>query len=234
MKMMKKILISLLILTAINLNITGQNLFKADYKTLHFGFMLGLNAMDFGITPTLDPINRVIYEADIDRITPGFSVGVIGNLRLSDYFALRLIPSMHFGQRDLVYVNRSSKTPENQTIKSNLLTVPLYLKYASVRIKNYRPYLIGGVGMAFDLGRERDNPVLLRPMDAFFDFGVGCTLYFQYFRFSPEIKFSMGLTNVLTPLEDRPQDFISDDNKRFTQALSRLTSRLVTLTFNFE
>lgn len=71
-------------------------------------------------------------------------------------------------------------------------------------------------------------------MDGFFDFGVGCTIYFQYFRFSPEIKFALGLTDILTPLDERGQDYVSDYNKRFTNAISRLTSRLFTLTFNFE
>jgi porT protein len=103
-----------------------------------------------------------------------------------------------------------------------------------VRVKNYRPYLIAGAGFSFDLGREREKAILLQQMDGFFDFGVGCTIYFQYFRFSPELKFALGLTDILTPLDQRGQDYVSDYNKRFTNAISRLTSRLFTLTFNFE
>ncbi len=232
---MRKKTIFLVILAFATLSLTGQNLVKADYKPIHFGFTLGINAMDFGITPSLIPASDGrIYKADVDAITPGFSVGVIGNLRLSEYFALRLVPAIHFGQRDISYINNVTHDIEIETVKSNILTVPLYLKYGAVRVKNYRPYLIAGAGFSFDLGREREKAILLQQMDGFFDFGVGCTIYFQYFRFSPEIKFALGLTDILTPLDQRGQDYVSDYNKRFTNAISRLTSRLFTLTFNFE
>ena len=89
---MRKKSIFLVILAFATLSLTGQNLVKADYKPIHFGFTLGINAMDFGITPSLIPASDGrIYKADVEAITPGFSVGVIGNLRLSEYFALRLV-----------------------------------------------------------------------------------------------------------------------------------------------
>ena len=50
---MRKKSIFLVILAFATLSLTGQNLVKADYKPIHFGFTLGINAMDFGITPSL-------------------------------------------------------------------------------------------------------------------------------------------------------------------------------------
>ena len=215
-------------------DIGSQNLVNIDDKPIHFGFTLGLNTMDYGIKTVPTEINGKMYEADVTTLVPGFTVGVIGDLRLGRYFNLRLIPALHLSQRDLSYFNNQDDKVETLNIKSNVLTVPLYLKYSAARIKNYRPYLIAGGGLAFDLGREREKPLLLKQMDYFVDFGVGCTFYFPFFRLSPEIKFAMGFNDIHTPLADRPDDHISEDNRFFTEALKRLTSRLFTFTFNFE
>ncbi|MDR0830376.1 MAG: PorT family protein [Prevotellaceae bacterium] len=231
---MKKILLIISILTIFDFSIKSQNLATADYKPIHFGFMLGINAMDFGIKPTLQTIDGVVYQADVSTLVPGFTVGVIGDVRLGEYFNFRLTPALHLGERTLSFVNDKNSEVIKQNIKSNLLTVPVYFKYSAVRIKNYRPYLIAGGGVSFDLGRDREKPVLLKTMDYFIDFGVGCTFYFPYFRFSPEIKFALGFNNLLTPLNARPRDFITDEDKRFTNSMSRLTSRLFTFVFNFE
>jgi hypothetical protein len=231
---MKKSILFLTILLIYSRLAIGQNLLTADNKLIHFGFTLGINAMDYGISPSLMPIDGTIYQADVAKLIPGFSVGVIGDLRLGEYFNLRLIPTLHLSQRTLSYVNSDNDLIRQLDIKSNILDVPLYVKYSSVRVKNYRPYLIAGGGLAFDLGRERESPVLLKQMDYFIDFGVGCTFYFQYFRFSPEIKFAMGFNNLLTPLNERPNDFISNGDTKYTVALRKLTSRLFTLVFNFE
>ncbi|MDR1543484.1 MAG: PorT family protein [Prevotellaceae bacterium] len=231
---MRKTVLIISILAICNFSVKSQNLATADYKPIHFGFMLGINMMDFGFKPTMQPINGLTYQTDISTLTPGFTVGVIGDVRLGEYFNFRLIPALHLGERSISYVNDKNSTVLRQNIKSNLLSVPIYIKYSAVRIKNYRPYLIAGGGVYFDLSRDRQRPVLLQPVDYFIDFGVGCTFYFQYFRFSPEIKFALGFNNMLTPLSDRPKDFIPDNEKYLSNSLTKLSSRLFTLVFNFE
>ena len=39
--------------------------------------------------------------------------------------------------------------------------------------------------------------------------------------------------NILTPWEDR-EGYLEPENQKFTQALSKLTSRMFTIAFNFE
>lgn len=230
---MKKLFI-LLTIVAISVSLKAQNLPTADFKPFHFGFALGVNTLNYLVEPTLLPVGGQTYQADIDVLVPGFSVGVIGDLRLNDYLNIRLVPSLHLGQRDLKYVNDQNDEIETQTVKSNIFTVPLYLKYSAVRIDNYRPYLMAGGGLALDFGREREKPVLLKDIDYFVDFGVGCTFYFEYFRFSPEIKLALGLNNIFASLPDRKDDYIAPEDQHYSQALKGLMSRLVTLTFNFE
>lgn len=231
---MKKAFLIIIFASLLSEGAMSQNLIQSDEKLLHFGFTLGLNTMDYGIKPSREVLNGLVYEQDITKLIPGFTVGVIGDLRLNNYLNLRLVPALHLAQRDLSYFNDANGEVKTINLKSNVLTIPLYLKYSSSRVNNYRPYLIGGGGIAFDFGREREKPLLLKQMDYFIDFGVGCTFYFTYFRFSPEIKFAMGFNDLVTPLSERPKDYISEDDKFYTQALSRLTSRLFTFTLNFE
>lgn len=208
----------------------AQNGYHGDDKWLHFGFSLGLNTMDFGITPSLLPIDGKVYNADVSTLKPGFSVGIVSDLLLSRHLNFRFTPTLHFGERELSY------NPEiTPTIVSSVpISIPFYLKYSSERYGNLRPYLIGGGGVYFDLGRDNENPLLLKTIDPFIEFGVGCDIYFGFFKLAPELKFALGMNNMLTPLDQRNSGLLQDNEKVYTQALSKLTSRFITLTFNFE
>jgi len=225
----------LFFLLIVILNFTGtsnaQNSYHGDDKLLHFGFSLGINSMDFGITPSLQEINGKVYQADISDLKPGFSVGIVSDLMLNRYLSVRFTPTMHIGDRQLNY-NQGLSNPDN--IPSILVTTPVYLKYSSERYGNLRPYLIGGGGAYVDLGRDNNLAVLLKPFDPFVEFGVGCDIYFSFFKLAPELKFALGFNNMLTPLEKRDTGSMNENQKIYTQALSKLTSRLITLTFNFE
>lgn len=208
----------------------AQNSYHGDDKILHFGFSLGLNTMDFGITPSLMNIDGQVYQSDVSTLKPGFSVGIISDLLLSRHLNVRFTPTLHFGERELSY----SPTLSPIIVPSVPISVPVYLKYSSERYGNLRPYLIGGGGVYFDLGRDNDNPVQLKMFDPFVEFGVGCDIYFSFFKLAPELKFALGMNNMLTPLDQRDTGLLKESDKVYTQALSKLTSRLVTLTFNFE
>ena len=211
----------------------AQNLPSIDHKRFHFGFTLGINVMDFGVKNSMLPIDGTIYEAQVSTVMPGFSVGVIGDMRLGEFFNLRFIPPLHLGERTLTYRHDQNSALSNLTLKSTFITVPFYIKYSAVRINNYRPYLIAGVGGLIDLAHDQKKAVLLDYLDYFIDFGFGCTFYTEYFRFSPEIKFGLGFNNIITPWNKRT-GYLNPDDQKYSDALSRLTSRIFTLTFNFE
>ena len=54
-------------------------------KTMHFGFSLGLNFMDFAVIPT-----SIDENVSVASIIPGFSVGAVSDLRLSRFLILDL------------------------------------------------------------------------------------------------------------------------------------------------
>lgn len=230
----KYILLSFLILR-LSISASAQgNLPYVDDKLFHFGFSLGLNAMDFGITPSLKSIDGKIYQADISTLKPGFSVGIISDLRLNRYLNMRFTPILHFGERTLTYRFTGGTETDSTTITSIPICIPIYLKYSAERAGNYRPYLIWGAGCYFDLARNKEEPILLKPFDFYTEFGVGCDLYFTFFKLAPEIKFALGFNNMLVPLYQRDESALSDKNEKFSNALSKLTSRMLTFTLNFE
>ena len=211
-----------------------DNLPMVDYKVVHFGFTLGLNFMDFDFTPSGMVIDGKSYNADMSWVIPGFTVGVIGDVRMGNYFNFRLVPAFHLSDRTISYSNDVDDEIIRTSVKSTIISVPAYIKFNGPRIKNYRPYLLCGGGVMFDLGRDSQQPILLKMLDYFVEFGGGCTIYLKYFRLSPEIKFSLGFNNVLEPWEERQHDVIDPSAAKYTQAISRMTSRMLTICVNFE
>lgn len=195
-----------------------------DDKPVRFGFSLGMNMMDFAAIPA-DKENDV----NITALMPGFSVGAVADLRLNRYFNLRFTPTLNLGQRTIEYKDGSSTS-----VVSIPLYLPLYLKYSSERNGNFRPYLIGGGGLWWDWGRNKEKPILLKSLDALLEAGVGCDIYFSFFKLSPELKFSFGMNNMLVPLAERDAGMITEENKKYTDSIHKLTTKMITLTFNFE
>lgn len=200
------------------------NLPYYDDKMLHYGFTLGANISGYksqisSSYPT-DTVKSVqpIY-------TPGFSLGFIVNLRLHDHFDLRLLPTVGFYSRSIVYdFNNSSET---QTLESTFMEFPLLVKYKSMRRDNARMYVIGGLKAAIEAGakknQRKETDLRTNGFDLCLDLGVGMDIYCPLFKFSPELRFSHGLLNVL-----------SNDPNIYSSSLSRLSSNTISLYLNFE
>lgn len=214
----------------------------ADLKWFHLGFHVGIHTQDMILTNNGLATNGETWYAEIPSYSVGFSVGVIGDMYLNPYFNLRFTPTINFGDKRFVFrrpeVEGMEGTEENPivsrystSVRSNYLTFPLSVKYSAFRLNNYRPYLIGGIYGAFDLGRKRGNPILLKGTDFGVEFGIGCDIYLPFFKLCPELKFSFGLIDLLE--KDR-SDLNDPELIKYPNALSKATSRMVTLTFNFE
>ena len=241
--------ILILALCALSVGIRAQEAMNRPYvddKLIHFGFQLGLNFSSYGVTdselPIVNPITgqTEIYHARVSSILPGFNVGFISDIRLCQYLNLRFCPGMQFTSRTLSYKTESGRpvegTPGRMGEKVDVLAMPvylpLYLKWSAAREGNYRPYVIAGGGVSFNVSRDREKPVLMNLMDYFCEVGFGCDLYFQWFKFCPEITYRIGFANQLHPAEGRME--LAPQDAFYTNAISRLTNHCVCLTFNFE
>lgn len=211
-----------------------SNLPNYDNKPFHFGFSLGVTSMGFNITPSLLEIDGKTYRTEMSSLNPGFSVGIITDLRISRYLNLRANPSLNIADRELFYSPDRNITSKSINITSIPVCLPIYLKYSAERYHNTRPYLIGGGGFYVDLGRDKTKPVLLKPFDVYAEVGIGCDIYLSFFKLSPELKFGFGFNDMLTPLSERDSGLIPVGDQYFTSSISKLKMRMVTLAFNFE
>lgn len=224
----------------------GMNRPYADDKLFHFGFQLGLDFASFGVTDSEQPITNPltgeteIYHARVSSLLPGFHVGFVSDLRLCKYLNLRFCPGIQFASRTLSYKTESGrpvvgtpgKTGANIDILAMPVYLPLYLKWSAAREGNYRPYVIAGGGASFNVSRDREKPVLLNLTDYFCEVGFGVDLYFRWFKFCPEITYRIGFANQLSPSAGRME--LAPHEAFYSDAISRLTTHCVCLTFNFE
>ena len=224
----------------------GMNNPYVDEKLFHFGFQLGMNFSSFGVTDSRQPVTMANGQTDtlhvrVSGVMPGFHVGFVTDLRLCKYLNLRFCPGMQFASRTLTYKPASDETvirgssPEmgkRLDVLAMPIYLPLYLKFSAMREGNYRPYVIAGGGASFNVSRDKEKPVLLNVTDYFCEVGFGCDLYFQWFKWCPELTYRIGFANQLCPADQHPN--LSPNDAFYTNAISRLTSHCICLTFNFE
>lgn len=204
-----------------------------DLRRWHLGFSIGAHAEDIRFTHNgLITEQGEEWRIDQPDYQLGFCVNGLVALRLNDYFSLRFSPGMYFGSRDIRMYNVSDGATERQNIKSTFVVMPLDLKYASLRYRNCRPYVTTGIMPAFDVAKKRSDFIKTKSSDFYLSFGFGCDFYLPYFKLIPELKFCLGLGDVLC--HDRP-DLEDDPMKlKFTQSVKKAVSKMIVLTFYFE
>lgn len=210
-----------------------QNRPYIDQRKFHYGFLLGLHMQDIELENNgfIDPETGEQWYAEINNYSPGFTVGVLGDLRLNKYFSLRLLPSIHFGQKHAVYHEQRSGADSTQVFKSTYISVPIDVKFSAPRYNNFRPYLIAGINPMIDLTVRKHDALRLKPFDLYLEVGFGCDLYLPFFKLVPEIKFCFGLLNIIN--KDR-SDLIDNTLMKYTNSVNGGRSNMIVLTFNFE
>lgn len=207
-----------------------ENLPKYDLRPYHFGFALCLNKMDFAIKPVENFVSDSLFVI-LSQPQWGFNIGIVSNLRVGNYGDLRFIPTLSFGQRNLVYTLKYDTTTvqTQKKIESTFIDFPLVFKYKSKRINNFRAYIIGGAQYSIDLAsqakkKDRENELVkLKQNDICYQFGVGFDFYLAYFKFATEIKMIYGM-----------RDLLKRDNTVYTTSIDRLNSKLFQISFLFE
>lgn len=205
----------------------------ADLKRLHLGFSIGLSMQDLKFTH-----NGLINEqgqqwfCEVPSWAPGINVQVLADLRLHQYLNLRFSPGMSFGSKNVHMIEPVSGMTHTQDVKSVYVLLPLDLKISGDRYYNSRPYVTVGAMGAFDVGKKRSEFLRFNTADAYLTVGLGCDFYLPFFKLNPELKFCFGLTDILQhkrpDLEDDPETM------KITQALTKVKSNMVMLTFYFE
>ncbi|HQB28271.1 MAG TPA: porin family protein [Paludibacter sp.] len=234
--MSKKNLCTLVLLFTLKVLSAQGNLTDLDYKIFRLGFSLGTNYMHLDIEHTEFEQDGKIYYARVSDVLPGFTVGLITDLRLHRHFNFRVTPSLLLGERHLYFKAYDFNTDSfEDDQKVNLFSlpidIPVNLRYSAERYGNFKPFIQVGVGTYFDLGRDEQTDVTLKLIDYYYSVGFGCDLYFRYFKLSPEMKFNFGRLNMLSPKH------ITDDTVttlKYTNAISKILSRVIVFSLNIE
>lgn len=234
---MKKILLLNLLVLLCTISfaqnrITTMNLPQYDFKRWHFGFSVGYNQRGF----LIDKNQQLFTDKEIYGIESikhhGFHLGPISDLKLNNYFHLRMLFDLSFNQRDLDYYlyNGEDIVPHRMSITSTLLELPIAIKFRGQRFNNnVSPYMIAGVTPHYDLAAKNEAKVdelpkiKLEPIDITADFGAGFDIFCPFFKLSIEAKYVLGLTNILEP-----------DGTPYTAAINKLRSNGFMFTLHFE
>ncbi|MEQ9423881.1 MAG: porin family protein [Cyclobacteriaceae bacterium] len=211
------------------LNFAKLNLSSYDERKLHYGFLMGIHLSNYRIeynetftTPSFDSLHSVLPS-----ITGGFKLGFVVDYRLLQFLSLRASPSVGFYENDLTY-RFTDATKLTEAKEATLVELPILLKYHSVRRKNSRMYLLVGASPVIEASGSRDEDDIrerleTRNFNVNLELGVGMDLFYQFFKFAVELKYSRGLRNLL-----------AKDVNEFNAPLRKLTLHNVGLFITFE
>lgn len=215
-----------------------------DEKKFSFGYFLGANMMSYKVVPKAYSVkylpesgepgvdeNGLVYLEQ--ETSPGFSVGLIGRLRVNDYMDIKTEPGVHFGSRNLIFKNVEDETKSNiREVKSTYVEIPLLLKIHGDRWVNTRPYIQGGIGYLANLqsneNKEDDNNVgVFRTTTHNFNWQaeIGVELYFKRFKLTPALKGMFFINNELVP---------DNETDQFSNTLNSLKTRAIVFSLKFE
>ncbi len=207
------------------------NLRKYDRRMFHFGFVLGTNYTDLSVknVGNLAGLDSVYVVEPAGAV--GFNLGIVSDMRIGEHFNLRFIPGISFVGRGMNYtlIERDTVTTTyEKTVTSVFLEVPLYFKFRSRRINNWRVYIMGGGKFLYDMASkeevESDEIILkLKREDYTWDLGVGVDFYLEYFKMSVEARMAFGLNNLLV-----------EDQTVFTNSIESLKSKTFLFSIYFE
>lgn len=225
---------------------TVQNRPYTDLRKFHFGVLVGTHLQDLeflNIGPqqvTMDDgsvVEKTIC-VDQDRWDAGFTVGVLGEARLNEYFQFRIAPALYFGTRHLTFRNltdvnaNGEPTEQTQDMKTAYVSCALDLIAAAPRFNNHRPYVLVGVNPMLNLSGNSNDYVKLKRSDVFLELGVGCDFYLPYFKLRPELKFMFGLGNCLDT--NHANNMKDPMMQAYAKSASEASSKIIALTFYFE
>jgi hypothetical protein len=216
----------------------GKNLPAYDERRIHYGFYVGTNVSTFAIEPSQNFVNQLkdsVFAADSSVFTSinhvpniGFTTGFIFNVRLSENLDFRILPSVSFFSRFVEFKRRDGREFNMlNKFTFSFIELPMLFKFKSQRRHNTRAYLLAGIKPSWEVGSRRDEQGIdeLRANSSDFsvDLGGGFDFYYPYFKFSPEVRFSFGLSDLKYP-----------DNNKFARAVGRMNTYTVSFILNFE
>jgi hypothetical protein len=214
----------------------------ADQQDYSFGFTFQYVSNYFKIdkkptwrSPYFDPVEGKDITSAVNSIsspnTSGFGVGFLYRYSITDNLEARTTPSLIFADRNINYTYATASEDVTKPVQATTIDFPLEMKLKSDRLFDFRAYMLAGIKYSVAISSKKNAPDI-DPLDAVlrnksgygsYEVGLGCDIYFEYFKLSPEIKVSNSIGNILLP-EDNP----------YSSPISRLQLHTVTFSLIFE
>ena len=190
-----------------------------DKQLLTWGYFLGFNNYDFKFEygSAYADEDDIIVESSI-----GFNVGLIGDLRINDYFNLRFEPGLFISKRNLTYdetlfdPNTFQNSNLLREVNSTYIHFPLLLKASTKRINNFKPFIVGGFSTALNLSSNEDGE----------DNRFGIDFYLEWFKFTPSIRGIFAMNDELVRDKVSPSPW--------TDNIASMKTRGVFVNFTFQ
>ena len=238
-------------LTIIFILFCGQTLFaqrapawggNADLEDYSFGFTFQYINSYFKIDKKpnwRDPY----FDQDLNKYTtqpltalgstssPGFAVSFLFRYRIDEHLEARTTPGLVFADRSAYYNYADASQDVIKPVQATMVEFPVSVKLKSDRVDNYRAYIMGGVKYSEAIGAKRNKPDI-NPVDALltnksgfgsYEVGLGCEIYFEYFKMTPEIKLSNSIGNLL-----------NRENTPYANPIDKLSLHTITFSLCFE
>jgi hypothetical protein len=200
-----------------------------DNKKFTYGFLIGIHSSiyqikysDQFVTRDLDTVSAVLPSW-----SSGFSLGFIVNYRLTEFLDLRITPEVAFYENKIRY-QFTNDPPIDEAVENTVVEFPILLKYKSERRGNIRMYMVGGIKPGIEASGKKNvdqtKPSLeVKETHLNLEAGFGFDLYYPLFKFSPEIRFSRGINDIL-----------ANTTNEFGQPLQRVNTNTITLYLLFQ
>jgi len=215
----------------------------ADQNDLSFGFTFSYVSSNFKIvkkpgwrSPFFDSGTNAYITDSLNSISsnpmPGFAVGFITRYRLTDHLEVRATPSLVFADKSLTYTYANPSQNVTKQVQTTTVDFPFLLKLKSDRIGDFRAYMLGGVKYSAAIGSKLNSDADAGPLGKMvkntkgfgsYEAGIGCDIYFEFFKLSPEIKISNSMGNVLIP-----------ENHPYSSPISSLSLHTIMFSLYFE
>jgi len=162
----------------------------------------------------------------------GFAVGFLYRYTLTDHIEVRTTPSLVFADRIATYTYQDPSLNTSKTVQSTAFDLPLSVKIKSDRIGDFRAYILGGIKYTHAIGGKSNADADLAPIDKMlknvggfgsYETGLGCDIYFEFFKLSPEIKLSNSFGNVML-----------HDNSAYSTPINKLSLHTLMFSLYFE
>lgn len=206
---------------------------STDNNLLRWGYFLGFSSYDFNFD-----YNQDLKDIYVER-SPGFNVGLIGNLRINKYLDLRLEPGLFITTRELnydeTYFNGTTFNESDliREVKATYIHIPLLLKFSTKRINNFKPFIVGGFSTALNLSSNENNPddnsngqFRTTKNSLFYELGFGIDFYLFNFKFTPSIRGIFGINDELIRDED--------PDSPWTSNIANMKTRGIFVNFTFQ